>query len=397
MAQNEVGASYCDHCNIWVNGPTAWEDHKIGKKHKTVIKASRNITKSAKSVDAQHISQFCDRLCESTMGSFHITRTLLVSSDFSPALLSQWGLEAFPLPWRTVEKGSVVYDCRHGSVPTIPFIFGRVGNRCGFIPKVCFDHLQSNSGAGTAHSSSSAAPTPPAGFCLSNESLTLANDFFHDVECAICQDTFQVPVGLLRAIPCDHHACLDCKQNWIMSQVDANILPVRCFGCLASGKQDSGECNTWPEFYVRASLREKQFTSYLAASLRIWSSSSPDARACNTHDCQGLTFVQRGEVDWTCLLCNAVWCVQCRKGHDASISCAKFAEQEKADEEMRNLVDSGLLKQCPVCGNGVQKKEGCNHMTCLCRTHFCYVCGCVLSKFDPYDHFRHGRCPLFGH
>ena len=142
--------------------------------------------------------------------------------------------------------------------------------------------------------------------------------------------------------------------------------------------------------------REKQFTSYLAASLRIWSSSSPDARACNTPDCQGLTFVQTGEVDWTCLLCHAVWCVQCRKGHDASISCARFAEQEKADEEMRNLIDSGLVKQCPVCKNGVQKNQGCNHMTCIsCRAHFCYVCGRKLDAAHPYRHFKYGPCPLF--
>ena len=101
---------------------------------------------------------------------------------------------------------------------------------------------------------------------------------------------------------------------------------------------------------------------------------------CNTPDCQGLTFVQTGEVDWTCLVCHAVWCVQCRKGHNASISCARFAEQEKADEEMRNLIDSGLVKQCPVCKNGVQKSQGCNHMTCIsCRAHFCYVCGHQLN------------------
>ena len=142
--------------------------------------------------------------------------------------------------------------------------------------------------------------------------------------------------------------------------------------------------------------REKQFTSYLAASLRIWSSSSPDARACNTPDCQGLTFVQTGEVDWTCLVCHAVWCVQCSKGHDASISCARFAEQEKADEEMRNLIDSGLVKQCPVCKNGVQKNQGCNHMTCIsCRAHFCYVCGRKLDAAHPYRHFKYGPCPLF--
>ena len=29
----EDGAIYCPDCEMWLNGPTPWEDHKIGKKH----------------------------------------------------------------------------------------------------------------------------------------------------------------------------------------------------------------------------------------------------------------------------------------------------------------------------------------------------------------------------
>ena len=25
---------YCEHCEMWLNGSTQWEDHKIGNKHK---------------------------------------------------------------------------------------------------------------------------------------------------------------------------------------------------------------------------------------------------------------------------------------------------------------------------------------------------------------------------
>ena len=28
------GAVYCDMCEMWLNGPTQWQDHRIGKKHK---------------------------------------------------------------------------------------------------------------------------------------------------------------------------------------------------------------------------------------------------------------------------------------------------------------------------------------------------------------------------
>ena len=35
---NENGAVYCEYCEMWLNGPTQWEDHKIGKKHKKNVR-----------------------------------------------------------------------------------------------------------------------------------------------------------------------------------------------------------------------------------------------------------------------------------------------------------------------------------------------------------------------
>jgi hypothetical protein len=33
-------AVYCEDCEMWLNGPTQWEDHKIGKKHKKNIQGA---------------------------------------------------------------------------------------------------------------------------------------------------------------------------------------------------------------------------------------------------------------------------------------------------------------------------------------------------------------------
>ena len=35
---NENGAVYCEYCEMWLNGPTQWEDHKIGKTHKKHVR-----------------------------------------------------------------------------------------------------------------------------------------------------------------------------------------------------------------------------------------------------------------------------------------------------------------------------------------------------------------------
>jgi hypothetical protein len=52
-------------------------------------------------------------------------------------------------------------------------------------------------------------------------------------------------------------------------------------------------------------------------------------------------------------------------------------------------------KRCPVCEEGVEKNGGCNHMTCLCGTHFCNICDQEIDSRDPYEHFQTSGCNLF--
>ena len=36
--KDKFEAVYCDTCEMWLNGITQWEDHKIGKKHRKNLK-----------------------------------------------------------------------------------------------------------------------------------------------------------------------------------------------------------------------------------------------------------------------------------------------------------------------------------------------------------------------
>lgn len=43
---------------------------------------------------------------------------------------------------------------------------------------------------------------------------------------------------------------------------------------------------------------------------------------------------------------------------------------------------------CPKCGVAIQKIMGCNKMTCVtCDSKFCYLCGEILPKENPYLHY----------
>ena len=39
----EEAAKFCKYCEMWLNGPTQFEDHKIGKKHKKNVRKARAI------------------------------------------------------------------------------------------------------------------------------------------------------------------------------------------------------------------------------------------------------------------------------------------------------------------------------------------------------------------
>jgi hypothetical protein len=50
-------------------------------------------------------------------------------------------------------------------------------------------------------------------------------------------------------------------------------------------------------------------------------------------------------------------------------------------------------KRCPRCKLPVFKTEGCNHITCRCGCHWCYVCQMGFDRSgDVYEHMdkEHG-------
>lgn len=47
------------------------------------------------------------------------------------------------------------------------------------------------------------------------------------------------------------------------------------------------------------------------------------------------------------------------------------------------------VKECPGCKAPTQKTYGCDHMTCPCRTHWCWACGVAgVSSNDIYNHMN---------
>ena len=66
---------------------------------------------------------------------------------------------------------------------------------------------------------------------------------------------------------------------------------------------------------------------------------------------------------------------------------------------------------CPKCNQAIIKSDGCNKMVCgtcavrfltriykltVFQTYFCYLCGRIVDKANPYSHFNANKSQCFG-
>jgi hypothetical protein len=74
-----------------------------------------------------------------------------------------------------------------------------------------------------------------------------------------------------------------------------------------------------------------------------------------------------------CNHCDMMLCSLCSTWHKMDKAC--------------NMESVPGSKRCPMCKVPVFKTEGCNHITCRCGCHWCYVCQAGFDSKGPvYDH-----------
>lgn len=74
----------------------------------------------------------------------------------------------------------------------------------------------------------------------------------------------------------------------------------------------------------------------------------------------------------------------------------EMLERQKEDDYKTEQYLSGL-KKCPKCHANVIKNGGCNHISCVCGCHFCWICGYYTSdSFYIYEHLTNTHGSIFG-
>ncbi|XP_022239186.1 E3 ubiquitin-protein ligase RNF14-like isoform X2 [Limulus polyphemus] len=217
---------------------------------------------------------------------------------------------------------------------------------------------------------------------------------------------------------CKHIFCKDCIRSFFEIQIqDGKVRFLSCpeDGCLSQALPTQVKDLVSPELY----------SHYDRILLNSTLESMSDIIYCPRQYCQFPVMLEADCNMATCPSCSFVFCVYCKMVYHGISPCQlrleekkeifekylKAVGKQKQDMEVRygrktlqTLVDNTLSekwidinsKKCPHCNTSIEKRDGCNKMTCWkCSTYFCWLCMSRLSSTSPYLHFNDLTSPCF--
>ncbi|KAK3613866.1 hypothetical protein LTR56_027625 [Elasticomyces elasticus] len=226
----------------------------------------------------------------------------------------------------------------------------------------------------------SSGSTPPALVYDSDSDRTIAesatwagarkgNDKPKLGHCVACGE--DVEFYKVARVPCEHEYCRPClAQLFELSMTDETLFPPRC------DKQEIPLSRV--RFFLPADLSKRFEATYVELSTKnrvYWY----DPR-CNTFI--PATAVNQDNDVASCSHCDRTTCAVC-KGPSHSGDCPN----DTALQQLVTIADTEQWQRCYQCKRFAELEMGCNHMTCACDAHFCYVCGlqwrtCQCPQWD---------------
>jgi hypothetical protein len=180
----------------------------------------------------------------------------------------------------------------------------------------------------------------------------------HSAPCVACGETISGRYYVKS--PCNHFYDVQCITDLIRHAItDESLFPPRC---------------------CKHSLHTHLFNALIPSDVREafekksveFSTPTKDRRYCPQPTCSSfLGSAQTLSRRVTCPSCKTEVCTHCRK--------TAHPERQFCEPDDDSAVASALMKEnswqrCPECRAVVELSLGCNHITCRCKTEFCYEC-----------------------
>ncbi|KAF2224738.1 hypothetical protein BDZ85DRAFT_214339 [Elsinoe ampelina] len=173
--------------------------------------------------------------------------------------------------------------------------------------------------------------------------------------CVACTKAFKL--SDIGRTPCRHEYCGECLAEIFTAAMDDEAyFPPRC--CRLPIPLDS----------VRFFLPNDLVKEYKAKLPEL---ETKDRTYCHVPTCS--TFINADSITndvGTCATCGSLTCSMC-KGESHGGDCAADVGSQMVLEVARE----SHWQRCFQCRRVVELDTGCNHITCRCGAHFCYVCG----------------------
>ncbi|KAJ6570874.1 hypothetical protein DFH09DRAFT_1261093 [Mycena vulgaris] len=215
------------------------------------------------------------------------------------------------------------------------------------------DEDETASGAADTHDAPADAQDTPNPTDTDNLSHVQAH-------CIICRDDLQ-PLTSFQA-PCEHFYCRQCISNLATSCIgDESLFPLQC--CRQPLPMDGAQgVLAQLDLRLRFSLRAKVVEFGTLSKNRLY---------CPSPTCSAFLGSTADHTEnMACPRCSTEVCVGCKECVHPGRGCM----ESTALEQVKTLAREKHWQTCPGCGQIIDLQQGCFHMTCRCRTEFCYVC-----------------------
>ncbi|OAX32777.1 hypothetical protein K503DRAFT_576689 [Rhizopogon vinicolor AM-OR11-026] len=191
-------------------------------------------------------------------------------------------------------------------------------------------------------------------------------------DCVICQDPIFEPEVLA---PCGHFYDIGCITDLFRAATrDESLYPPRC--C----RQNIPLPQVRPHL-TQALLTEFELKAREFGTLKRVYCAAPACSQFLGPLCEGFSFKI-----FTCTspTCTMATCGKCSgKYNEWNHNCTPDAEIER----VLTLSRKSGWSRCPGCAQMIELNMGCYHMTCRCKTEFCYLCraswkNCTCPQWD---------------
>ncbi|CAD0098981.1 unnamed protein product [Aureobasidium mustum] len=201
--------------------------------------------------------------------------------------------------------------------------------------------------------------------------------------CVVCDElkplsNFPTPFELS---PHDHQhdICRECFSNHLEVEVDNKTWDqISCPQCPVILQSEEIKNLASPESWAK----------YEHFSARAALSEMPDYRFCFSTSCDSGQIHEEGLV-FSCKACGHKHCTACEVNWHEDETCEEYQTRNAAQKQQEQDSEAqvhAISKTCPNCATKIEKRDGCDHMTCSrCHYQFCWAC---LADFMPIA--RHG-------